>query len=62
MNGKLSRLIKKYCKVTAQPDYRKYSTAIRPEYVIKRKLKQLNGQDRLDFINEMKNVLSSKQV
>lgn len=57
MNGRISKLIRRYCSITGQSDYRKDSTAIRPTYVIKQKLNNLNGQNRLNFIQEMKKTI-----
>ena len=54
MNAKLSKLIRKYVKVTVQKDYRRLGTKDRPDYVVKQKIKKMNHIERSKFVQEMK--------
>ena len=62
MNGKLSKLIHKYCKETKQPDSRAICAGqvfnFRPDEIIKQKIKKMGKVEKLRFIKEMKKEIN----
>jgi len=61
VNGQLSRLIRKFCEKTKQPDYRPIQNnqmhANRPDELVKQKIKKMNKNDKIKFIKEMKEAI-----